>query len=298
MEVSRRVHVVPIRYEFDRVVDPLREYGADRAYLLFHESDRGDRPTYRDDIVAHLDGELGIDVRVGTVDQYDVYDVFGLVTTLADEHASDDVYVNISAGSALAAVGASLGCMDVDTDATAYYVRPESWAHDGRTAPATTGVASVSELPTYPIDSPTRDQVVLMLLVAAREAGPSRPDKRTLIDDSLELATGVEAFEFGRGLIEDYLDGTQASRGRSFADLSTSEKKGAYRRLDRLLDPLEGRGYVETRKRGRQRHVVLTARGRNALRAFRHKATDAAERLEEREGLPDWLTARDRPETL
>jgi DNA-binding transcriptional ArsR family regulator len=223
-----------------------------------------------------------------------VYAVFGLVTTIADAHATDDVAVNVSAGSKLAAIGASLACMDVATDATAYYVRPESRAHDGADAPATSGVATVDELPTYPIDSPTRDQVVVLLLVAVENAGHAQPTKRTLIERSLALAPALADFELGHSLLDDA--GGTGSGGSddspTFADLSTAAKKGAYRRLDRRLDPLVEGGHVTVSESGRHRRVELTPRGRNTLRAFRHKATDAVSLVPDHD-LPAWLDAVD-----
>lgn len=290
MDQPRRVHVVPVRHEVDRVVEPLAAQAADCVHFLFHDGDRSAPPTYHEDLVACVREELGASVATWHVDHFDVYDVFGLVTTVADAHADDDVAVNVSAGSKLAAIGASLACMDVATDATAYYVRPASRAHDGASAPATTGVAAVDELPTYPIDSPTRDQVVVLLLVAVENAGLSQPTKRTLIERSLALAPVLSDFEFGHSLLVDAEAVGSATEADppTFTDLSTAAKKGAYRRLDRRLDPLVERGHVTVAESGRHRHVELTPRGRNALRAFRHKATDAVAVLRDEE-LPSWL---------
>lgn len=266
MHHRRRVHLVPVRDARDAVVDPLVAYDADAAHLL------ADPGADVDALETDLE-DAGVAVESWRVDLEDLYAVLGLVTTLADAHADDDTYANVSAGTPLSAVAAALGCMDVDTDATAYHVR---------------GDGSVAELPTYPIGSPSTDGVTLLLLVAVEDTATATPAKRTLIDRAIELGFALEDFPLGASLVTDYLraDPREDRDGRGFRHLSTSDKKGAYRRLDAALDPLVERGYVTVEEVGRRRQVSLTDRGRDTLRAFRHEASAAVDYLD---GVPDWL---------
>lgn len=288
MDYTRRIHIVPIRREFDRVVDLLQAYRADCVYLLVHEADHHPLSAEVEELVTRLETAVGLNVATVAVDQYDVYDVFGMVTTLADAHEDDSVSVNVSAGTIPAAIGATLGCMDVATDASAYYVPPDEQG----SADATTGTGTDRDprLPTYPIDSPSRDQVVLMVVIAVEAAGLSRPDKRSLIEAALDLGTTLDEFGFGHEMLVDYVgeDPRHLDSAPSFTELSKSQKNNAYRRLDRHLEPLVERRFVNTHREGRHRHVELTDRGRDALRAFRHKALDAVAEYGEL-NLPDWL---------
>lgn len=263
----RRVHLVPIRDAHDRALNPLIEYDADAAHLLVD-------PDAGAEAVVNTLREVDVATEQWCVDLEDLYAVLGLVTTLADGHADEDVYANISAATPAAAVGTALGCMDVATEATAYQVR-----EDG----------SVAELPIYPIGSPSADGVALLLLVAAENTATTTPAKRTLIDRAIELGFALPDFGFGASLVTDYLGADpRENRGRrGFRHLSTSEKKGAYRRLDAELDPLAEQGYLVIEEVGRRRQVTLTDRGRDALWAFRHKAADAVDYLGD--DCPDWL---------
>jgi hypothetical protein len=261
MDMVRRVHVAPLGFERDRVVEPARRYGADVCYLLVHED--GPRPDYHDDVVGDLEA-AGVEVRTRTVDLHDVYDVLGVVTTVAASHEGDDVRVNVSSANALAAVGATVACMDVSTDATAYYVHPAGRAHDGAAAPRTTGFASVDTLPTYPIDSPTPDQVAVLRYLRETTTGSYTPKKKDVIDHAKEA-------------------------GLSFvADNPPANRQGEFRRLNAaVIDPLVEDGLVEVRSVGRRKEVTVTDRGEKALRAFRHKLGEGVDAAPDGDGDED-----------
>lgn len=263
MDVVRRVHVTALGHEYDRIVEPIAAYRADLVYLLV--DDEAYRAGYHGDLLDELD-EVCRRVETVTCDLTDVYAVLGMVTTIAARHENDDVRVNVSGGGTMAAIGATIACMDVDTEATAYYVEPDDYAHDGTEGPATMGVASIEALPTYPIDSPTPDQVAIMKFLANpstwdgfSESRTSAPKKK----DCIEFARDVGlAFMADRAPPEDHPSG---------------EDKGAFRVLDtQVLGPLEADGYVSIESKGRRYEIYLTEQGENAYKAFRHKLTDAA----------------------
>ncbi|USZ73083.1 DUF6293 family protein [Natronosalvus halobius] len=262
MDVVKRVHIVPLGYEFDRVLEPICDQRADLVYLLEHPTDDPDRvvPDYREELVSDIESAAAT-VRRRECDLTDVYAVLGEVTTLADEHATDSVSVNVSGGGTIAAIGATMACMDVSTDATAYYVEPEDYAHDPTTIPISNGTADVYGLPTYPIESPTRDQIAIMGFLADPASWNGYHEERTTPPkkkDCIEFARDVGlSFMADRAPPESHPGG---------------EDKGAFRVLDtHVLDPLETDGYVEIEAVGRRRVITLTDQGENAYRAFRHK---------------------------
>lgn len=248
MEIVRRVHVAPLGYEYDRILAPAERYGADLLYLLCHE--RRPRPDYHDELVGALE-DAGIDVATRELDLMDVYDVLGVVTTIAAHHEGDDVRVNVSSGNTLAAVGATIACMDVSTDATAYYVHPEERAHDGAAEPATSGYRDDETLPTYPIDSPSPDQVAVMRYLDEADTAAYTPKKKDVIEHAKEADLGF------------------------VTDSPPANRQGEFRRLNAaIVEPLVDDGYVEVRSVGRRKELTLTDRGEKALRAFRHKLDD------------------------
>ncbi|SFK63484.1 hypothetical protein SAMN04487950_0293 [Halogranum rubrum] len=241
----RRVHIAPLGYERDRIFVPATRYNADSLYLLGPTTPSSSTPTYHADLLADLD-DAGIAVERVDVDLNDIYDVLGQTTTLAARHGGDEVLVNVSSGPTLAGVGAAIACMS--THATAYSVEPESYAHDVQNEPLTEGVASVSELPNYPIESPTRDQIAVMDYIHSRSERGYTVRKRDLIEFAEESDLSF------------------------MTDPPTESRQSKYRRLSSaVIDPLTEKQYLHVRTAGRRKLVTLTDTGRSVYVAFAHK---------------------------
>ncbi|KZN26077.1 hypothetical protein A4G99_23135 [Haladaptatus sp. R4] len=245
MQSIDEVHIAPLGFEYDRILGPVREHGVDILYLLEHDGPESDHPDYHDALKEELEAE-GIDVRSRTVDLMDIYDVLGIVTTLVSEHRDDIVRVNVASGSKLSAVGAAIACMA--TDATAYYVHPEGYAHADREERQSYGYTGEEVLPTYPIESPTRDQVSVMNYLQESDTEVYTPKKKDIIGYSEEAGLSFIA------------DSNPANDKAKFALLNAN-----------IIDPLQRDDYIEVRKVGRQKQVTLTDTGHDVLRAFRHK---------------------------
>lgn len=300
-----RVHIVPVQHEYDRVVEPLLEHGADWVYLLFDRRD-AEYPPYYDELEERLvDYGLTRGETLITIDcdHGDPYAVFGLVTTIAAEHPDESVAVNIGTGGKLASIGAALGCMDDSTPATAYFPHPESLAYDGDQQPRATGYTGDTQLIDYPIDSPTPQQLACMAIVATERTGTALPKKRTLIERTVEIELHEEGLIPFAGEIIESTGGVSRTRESVdwSADFTSAEQVSAYTRLDnRIVEPLVGREYLAVDEQGRSSTLELTETGRQTLLAFRHKITGIAEVLHDiypRPGspgatVPDWLRPR------
>lgn len=236
MAVSRRVHVAPVGYENDRIVLPAERLDADRVVLL--ESAADDEYPYPDRVRERLD-DRGIDHATLECDIFDLYDSIGTIAAAITANADDEVYVNLASGSKVTAIGGMIACMA--TGATPYYARAERYGDEADGV--SEGVAELSQLPTYPIDRPSREQVAVLDYL--EEHGPT--SKKRLID-------------FGRTASLPFV-----------ADHDASNTKAEYRLLDsHVLEPLAADGYVELESVGRRKRVHLTDRGANTLRAFRY----------------------------
>ncbi|WP_435178153.1 HFX_2341 family transcriptional regulator domain-containing protein [Halorussus sp. AFM4] len=245
MQTIDEVHIAPLGFEHDRIVGPVRRHNVDVLYLLEHD-DPGTGPAFPDDLRAELD-DLPVDVRTRSVDVFDIYDVLGVVTTLTADHADDIVRVNVSSGSKLAAVGAAIACMA--TDATAYYVHPEEYPDGDRHR--SSGYAGDEVLPSYPIESPTTDQVAVMDFLA-----DANSDVRTVKKKDIIEYAEAEGLAF-------VTDNEPANDKAKFALLNAN-----------VVDPLLDDGYIAVEDVGRRKQVTLTDTGADALRAFRHKIRD------------------------
>ncbi|MXV60828.1 hypothetical protein GS429_01825 [Natronorubrum sp. JWXQ-INN-674] len=269
MDVVKRVHIVPLGYEYDRILEPIRNQRADLVYLLedvgTNEDARTGTADYHDELRTELESIVP-EFRTRLCDLTDVYAVLGEVTTIAADHADDNVSVNVSGAGTIPAIGATMACMDVSTDARAYYVEPSAYGHDGEREPVSTGVTATEQLPTYPIDSPTPDQVAIMGFLADPESWDGYHEARTAPPKKKDL------IEYARAQGLSFMADRQPPAGRD------SEDKGAFRVLDtHVLDPLKADGYVTVESVGRRRVVELTDQGANAYRAFKHKLAAVGE---------------------
>jgi len=268
---ERRVHVAPLGHERDRIVEPLRRHGADVVYLLAdapgREADRGvvdfeaaaagpdgsrvdvDRLTsYQRD--AWAEAAEFASVRAVPAALADVYDVLGVTTTIAARHGAgeddgDRLFANVSTGPRIAAVSVAIACMIVG--ARPYSVEPETHRHDVREEPLTEGVERTVDLPLYPMDAPTTDQVAVLGRLHERGDDHLTTDKWNLIEWARE-------------------------RDLSFLRESGASRTAKYRALEtHVLSPLRDRGYVELEDVGRSDTVRLTETGRRVFFAFQHK---------------------------
>ncbi|GAB3678501.1 hypothetical protein GCM10028856_38990 [Halopiger thermotolerans] len=237
------VHIAPLGHEYDRIKDPVLEYDADVLHLL--ADDDTTQASYHDRLVDELSAE-GVTVRVREVDFGDMYDVLGEVTTIIADYEDDIVRVNVSSGPKLADIGAALACMA--TDAIGYYVHPESRAHPVAETPRTEGMAMAEQLPSYPLETPSTDQVRILNYIDTANTEAYTPKKSDLIEFAEE-----ESLEF-------MTKSDPANEKAKFALLN-----------NRIVDPLLEVDYIEVEAVGRTKQVSLTETGENALRAFRHK---------------------------
>lgn len=237
------VHIAPLGYEYDRIKEPILKYNADKLYLL-RDQHQG-QAEYHESLVEEL-SENGVSVQSCDVDLEDMYDVLGKVTTLADRYRDDIVRVNVSSGPKLATIGAALACMA--TNASGYHVHPTSRPHPIEEAPRTEGMEIAEQLPSYPLETPTTDQVQILEYIDSTRETTHTPKKSDLIafaeENELSFITRSEP----------------ANEKAKFALLN-----------NRIIDPLEANGYIEINAVGRTKQILLTETGRNALRAFRHK---------------------------
>jgi len=269
---ERRVHVAPLGHERDRIVEPLRRHGADMVYLLADAPDR-EAPRGAVDFEAAgaadpVDTRVDLDrltdyqrdawtaaaefasVRALPVELADVYDVLGVTTTVAARHGAgeedgDRLFANVSTGPRIAAVGVAMACMIVG--ARPYSVEPERHRHDVRSEPLTEGVDRTVDLPLYPMDAPTTDQVAVLGRLHERADDNVTTDKWNLI-------------EWARERDLTFLREAGASRTAKYRALETH-----------VLSPLRDRGYVELEDVGRSDTVRLTETGRRVFFAFKHK---------------------------
>lgn len=125
-----QIHVIPMGYEYDRIVDPPTKYHADK---VIHPQNREDEvvPDFHERAIKTLREE----VRTVGIEQCNIFQMFDALRQIGEcitEHADDNVYANLATGSKVTAIGGMIACMTVG--GTPFYVsRRGLWRPRGRT---------------------------------------------------------------------------------------------------------------------------------------------------------------------
>ena len=248
--VPLRVHVVPLGFESERLRVPIREWRAEKVVAV--EYSEGPPMPYVEDLLDELASDDRIELERRACDIFDLYEALGTIAAAVDDHPDDEVYVHLSAGSKITAIAGMIACMA--GDAHPIYARPDYGPDSERIPdePLHEEVAEVFELPTYPIDRPSRT------LVAVMDYLDRLNDERSA--GRYEGASKKELVEFARESAFPFV-----------AESAATTEKGYYRLLEtHVVRPLSERNYVTIEQVGRQKYVSLTAEGKNTLRAFEH----------------------------
>lgn len=238
-----RVEIVPVGYYVDRVVEPIRAHNADRVYLVKARTQNDDKAApFRRRVLSQLRRwKPALDIRVvGT----DLWKLDSAVETFAaiirNERAQgNSVWVNLSTGSKLEAVGAAIACMS--QGATPYYVRMESYERPDLEKPLAEGIRAIDVVPTFALSPPSDAGLAALDLL---EENPSGLAKKDLLSGLTEA-----------GFIPP------ESRDRSL--------QARYARLQAVLQPLlAAPALTSITGNRRAARLRVTDRGRLALRMF------------------------------
>jgi hypothetical protein len=243
MEVASRIHIIPLGYERDRILEPPLETNADRVVLLEYDGKDAQNPEYHSEVKERLRAE-GIEVKIRNCNIFGLYESLSVIAEIATDYSNDDVYVNLATGSKVTAVAGMIACMV--TGATPYYVRAEQYGEDEGVpeTPVSQGVTGIEELSRYPIDSPSEEQIRLLSFVHREQPVKKSAAVEYAENESLPCFDGLD---------------------------SDATPQAKYRRLDtHVLDELVEQGYITTESRGRNTLLELTQDGENTLLAFEY----------------------------
>lgn len=249
MEVSERIHIAPLGFEYDRIILPAKKYQADRTVLLDYIADDTSRPGYHEEVIADLES-AGIRVERRDCDLFDLYESIATISAEAVQNSSagNRVYVNLSTGSKITAIGGMIACM-VTEAAIPYYVRAEEYGSGME--PMGRGMEFATRLPRYPMQEPDSQWIaVLAYLSIHKHIYRETPETYDIRKEDL--------IEFGK-----------INELPFAADYDGETTKGYYRRLDRhILNPLVQRGYITIKQKGRSKRIHPTETGYNTAKAF------------------------------
>lgn len=245
LQVPKRLHIVPLGYEEDRIIEPIISYDADEVLFLEPdpEADEFNQPHYHDRIRERIQ-DAGIDIDTIECNIFNLYSSLGTIAELANKFKEHNVYVNLASGSKVTAIGGMIACMA--TGAIPYYVRAETYA-GGDENPVATGVKTIETLPKYHIEEPEPQHIAILEYV-----------------DTHDSVTKQDLIQYGKREELPFI-------ARYDTDGVQNPDRGYYRRLNtQIIDPLQNRGFIDVEKHSKYQYVSTTESGSNQLQAFRY----------------------------
>lgn len=243
------VHIIPLSHEIDRAVRPLQKMKANRAYLLL-SSENAEKSEHVSRVLSTVRGELekiGIEVIVRRGDPSDPLPLLSTISDIIvqEKRQKNLVYVNMSSSGTLTAVSSTLAAMYHDVKV--YYVHVDRFFKSkGGYLEHGFSVVDVPEcsiLTNFTIDMPSGAKSAFLVELRRKGEMTTRDIMEMIKENRLK---GFEDLNRDIG-----------GKSRTASNLLVRINRG-------LLDELERNGYITVDKKGRNKVVKLTDKGKYA----------------------------------
>ncbi|MDC4231806.1 MAG: DUF6293 family protein [Nitrosopumilus sp.] len=240
-----RVHIAPVGFEIDRIVIPAKKMRADKVWLIGHDQRSSDKARPFLEKVRKILEKNNIDVKEANADRYKLFDIVRVVKEIILQDREHDIYLNVASGSKIHAVGVMMATMIFNdrTNLHPFYAQAKDYHHTKVTQPQTTGIETISDLPTYQIQTPPQKQIAALKIIKEHEENGKRVSK-------------IKKKDLAQKVIDAKIIEVNARIG--------NQSQATFASLDKnIISPLENVwGYVRTEKIGRNRWIHLTDEGR------------------------------------
>lgn len=261
MEVTNRVHIVAQGWEVARIVEPLYELKADKIVFILPENEAY-LADFEREMLDDLNAMDRLEVETRRANLYDLDSAVQVFTQAVQDHKGDDVFINVSTGTAIAAIA---GMMAAQTgDATPFYVQLTEEETDPTEVeevetppmPVIDTAGKISELPVFELQGPSPEQLEILGYLYGKDGLTKKELIRYAEEEELPFIANTEA----------------------------ESDEGRYRLLEsHIIDPLDEGNYIRVEKAGRKKNVYIEQRGVDALAAFPLES-DTLDTIRETEG--------------
>jgi hypothetical protein len=243
------VHIIPLSFEIDRALKPLEKLKANRVYLIYSNeslnSKKAQAARHFLRVVKDKLEQMDIDVVVQEGSSSDPLPLLSTISNIIvrEKKEKNIIYVNMSASGKLTAVAATLAAMYHDVKV--YYV-PVDGGFSRTTKDMAEHGFSIVNAPNYTVLT----NFTIDMPSGAKSAFLSELYKKG------EMSTG-DIFR----MIKD-------GKLKGFEDLNEGKQRTASNMLVRInrgiLDELERNGYVKVERKGRNKVIAITDKGKYA----------------------------------
>lgn len=247
--VARKVHVAPVGFEIDRVVEPILKMKGDVAVLLSNVADQDQAAHFRKSVEQRL-RKAGIETDLIRAPIYDLYLTCEGILEIFRRYRKERLYFNVSSGSKIQSLSGYIASNLARAEGItveAYYAEPQGYAPT-RDQPLSHGFRRAFTLPVLTVRTP--DQ-------------PSRAAMTLLATGSLsKISLAVKLASMG------VLDARKlGADGRPLDNACRASLQAAVD--SRVIRPLAEWGFVTSARVGKHVRVTLTEEGKLALRLYR-----------------------------
>ena len=236
-----RVHIAPVGFEVDRVVLSAKKMRADKIYLIIHDDPADDSMRFLKSCTRKLE-RANIEVKVVKSNRFRIFPIIKTVNDIIRGESKNQIFVNVTTGSKLQAVGCMMACMLCENrdNIHPYYPRPKEYHKLGKNEQLAYGLEKIDvDLPTYKMMTPPKKLIDVLGII--KYYG-------TLTKSNLaEIAERSELININA--------------------LDQNHNQARYASLDKnIIRPLEfDWNFVQVEKIGRHRWISLTKEGEHAL---------------------------------
>ena len=129
----KKIHIVPVAFEFDRAVLPVLEIGADKVYLLTGAQEgEGPMTSAMGQRVKKKLKSRFKDVEMVNYGFYDYDNIFRHLVKIAKKEKDNHVMINLSSGGRIVAIAGTLAASMYGWNP--YYAKPEKYGGKERSS--------------------------------------------------------------------------------------------------------------------------------------------------------------------
>lgn len=159
-----RVHVCPIGFEIDRIVESSKQLRAERVWLIVEQSTSKEKASAFINQVESILKKNKIEVKRKGVSRDDLFDNLKGIKEIFEDEKENELHVNVSAGSKIQAIAGMMACMIFkEYTPLPYYVEPKKYEKPSK-SPQSSGVKEIIPLPDYTIQKP-EDELIKTLKI-------------------------------------------------------------------------------------------------------------------------------------
>lgn len=237
-----RVHIVPVGFEIDRVIEPLIRFKADKVWLIIEENIETSDANYHYQEIKRRLREIDMKFDERRCQFRALFELLNEYRIVIEEEHEHEIFINVSTGNKIEAIAGMMAAMMFHSDKisiTPYYAVPENYEIKPKEGEQfTSGYKDVIQLPNYKIERPKEHLITALKII-----------KENGIVSKKEL---IEIFLSKKLIVIEKINHSESAKH------SQLNKK--------FLEPLNEKKFIEIEGKGKAARIKISSDGENILK--------------------------------